>query len=117
MIRRWLQHFYRASSRELQRLESLSRAPVLSHLSDTLGGLVTVRAFGAQRRLVAELCAKVDGAAAAFLALQGGCRWLGAALDSTGAAMVFASVVINLVRRMFFFYGVGRGGGEGERAE
>ena len=34
----WLQHFYRCSSRELQRLDSLTRAPVLSHFSDTLGG-------------------------------------------------------------------------------
>jgi len=39
----WLQHFYRATSRELQRLDSISRAPVLSHFSDSLGGLVTIR--------------------------------------------------------------------------
>lgn len=92
----WLQHFYRASSRELQRLESLSRAPVLSHFSDSLGGLVTIRAFGEQQRFVNELCEKVDCNTASFLALQGGCRWLGAALDFAGAAMVFASVAVNL---------------------
>ena len=61
----WVQHFYRCSSRELQvkliyfirmfkntvdsflpqRLDSLSRAPVFSHFSDTLTGLVTIRSF------------------------------------------------------------------------
>ena len=46
----WLQHFYRCSSRELQRLESLSRAPVFSHFSDTLPGLATIRSFRVQPR-------------------------------------------------------------------
>ncbi len=92
-----LQHFYRASSRELQRLESISRAPVLSHFSDSLSGLVTIRAFGEQQRFINELCEKVDANTTTFLVLQSGCRWLGVALDFVGAAMVFASVIINLI--------------------
>ncbi len=92
----WLQHFYRTSSRELQRLDSLSRAPVLSHFSDTLGGLVTIRAFGEQTRFINQLCEKVDTNTTAFMLLQSGCRWLGLWLDFTGAAMVFASVVMSL---------------------
>ncbi len=93
----WLQHYYRCTSRELQRLESISRTPVLSHFSDTLGGLVTVRAFGEQQRFINELCEKVDKNTTAFLVLQSGCRWLGLTLDYAGATMVFASVMINLV--------------------
>ena len=49
----------RCSSRELQRLESLSRAPVFSHFSDTLTGLVTIRSFRVQPQFISELCDKV----------------------------------------------------------
>ena len=70
----WLQHFYRRTSRELQRLESISRTPVLSHFSDTLGGLVTVRAFREQDKFVNQLCDKIDKNTAACLVLQSGCR-------------------------------------------
>lgn len=93
----WVQHFYRYTSRELQRLESISRTPVLSHFTDTLGGLVTVRAFGEQQRFINQLCEKIDKNTTAFLILQSGCRWLGFTLDFTGAVMVLASVLINLV--------------------
>jgi hypothetical protein len=32
----WFQQYYRHTSIELQRLEALSRAPILSHLSETI---------------------------------------------------------------------------------
>ena len=42
----WLRAYFLKASREIRRLEALSRSPVFSHLSETLDGLVTVRAFG-----------------------------------------------------------------------
>jgi ABC-type multidrug transport system fused ATPase/permease subunit len=45
-----LQRFFRTSARELQRLESLTKGPVVSHLTETLSGLTTIRAFGQQKR-------------------------------------------------------------------
>eukprot|EP00095_Tigriopus_kingsejongensis_P009125 snap_masked-scaffold595_size129005-processed-gene-0.7 protein:Tk09125 transcript:snap_masked-scaffold595_size129005-processed-gene-0.7-mRNA-1 annotation:"cystic fibrosis transmembrane conductance regulator" len=93
----WLQHYYRHTSRELQRLDSISRAPVLSHFSDTLGGLKTIRAFREQNRFINQLCEKIDTNTTSFLILQSGCRWLGVALDFTGAVMVFVSIIINLL--------------------
>ena len=37
--------YYLNSSRDLRRLEGVNRSPVLSHFSDTLEGLVTIRAY------------------------------------------------------------------------
>lgn len=37
--------YYLKSSRDLRRLEGVNRSPVLSHFSDTLEGLVTIRAY------------------------------------------------------------------------
>jgi len=93
----WIQHFYRCSSRELQRLDSLSRAPVFSHFSDTLTGLVTIRSFRVQPKFVNELCEKIDANTAASLILQSGCRWLGLTLDVIGSIIVFASVTIAVI--------------------
>ena len=43
--------FYRASSRELKRMEALSRSPVYATFSETLLGLDSVRAYHQQARL------------------------------------------------------------------
>ena len=99
----------RCSSRELQRLESLSRAPVFSHFSDTLTGLVTIRSFRVQPQFITELCDKVTGRmrmvmihvvmfqvdtnTVASVVLQSGARWLGLTLDMIGAVIVFTSVL------------------------
>ena len=101
----------RCSSRELQRLESLSRAPVFSHFSDTLTGLVTIRSFRVQPQFITELCDKVTGGrmlmmvmihvvmfqvdtnTVASVVLQSGARWLGLTLDMIGAVIVFTSVL------------------------
>jgi len=37
-----IQRYYRTASIELQRLESISRAPLFSHLSETLGTELTL---------------------------------------------------------------------------
>ena len=37
--------YYLATSRDLRRLEGINRSPVLSHFSDTLVGLVTIRVY------------------------------------------------------------------------
>ncbi|CAM9672778.1 unnamed protein product, partial [Sphacelaria rigidula] len=44
----YLLRFYTKSSREIKRLEAVARSPVYSQLSETLDGLVIIRAFGVQ---------------------------------------------------------------------
>jgi len=41
----WLQFFYRSTSRELRRLDSVSRSPIYSSFTETLDGSSTIRAF------------------------------------------------------------------------
>jgi ATP-binding cassette subfamily C (CFTR/MRP) protein 1 len=49
-----LREVYRRPARELQRLDAVTTSPVLSHFSETLAGLTTIRAYGAQQ--VRTLC-------------------------------------------------------------
>ena len=42
-------HSYRYTSRELRRLDSVSRSPIYAHFDETLTGVVTIRAFHAEK--------------------------------------------------------------------
>ena len=49
-----------ASSRQLKRLESVSRSPIYTHFNETLLGTSVIRAFGEQERFIRESDQRVD---------------------------------------------------------
>lgn len=48
------------TSRDLKRMESNTRSPILANFSELLDGIVTVRAFSAERRFLDDLHVKID---------------------------------------------------------
>ena len=44
--------YYRRTSRELQRLDSISRSPIYTHFSETLNGVDSVRAYRVTERFI-----------------------------------------------------------------
>uniref|UniRef100_A0A8C2S0J5 ATP binding cassette subfamily C member 10 n=1 Tax=Capra hircus TaxID=9925 RepID=A0A8C2S0J5_CAPHI len=93
-----VQSHYRASSRELRRLGSLSLSPLYTHLADTLAGLPVLRAAGATYRFeeenqrLLELNQRCQFAASATM------QWLDIRLQLMGAAAVSAIAGIALVQ-------------------
>jgi ABC-type multidrug transport system fused ATPase/permease subunit len=47
-------NLFRASSREIRRLDSTTRSPIYAHFGECLAGLATIRAFGDAPRFVAH---------------------------------------------------------------
>ncbi|KAM3570062.1 hypothetical protein VYU27_007866 [Nannochloropsis oceanica] len=78
---------YLTSSREMKRLESNSRSPIYSHFSETVTGVTTVRAFGAQDRFIDESHAKVDSYGRVNFYLWTANRWLAVRLQLLGATV------------------------------
>ncbi|KAI9350658.1 P-loop containing nucleoside triphosphate hydrolase protein [Obelidium mucronatum] len=50
----YAQTFYRNASRELKRLENLSRSPFFSNCAESFNGLATIRAFKVSKQFVSE---------------------------------------------------------------
>lgn len=62
----WIQRYYLRTSRELKRLDSVSRSPIYAHFQESLGGIATIRAFRQQLRFGMENEWRVDANLRAF---------------------------------------------------
>ena len=48
----FVQRIYVATSRQLKRLESVTKSPIFSHFGETLNGAATIRAFSLQNEFI-----------------------------------------------------------------
>ncbi|XP_011138927.1 probable multidrug resistance-associated protein lethal(2)03659 isoform X1 [Harpegnathos saltator] len=91
----YLRVFYLATSRSVKRLEGITRSPVFAHLSATLQGLPTIRAFGAAEILTKEFDRHQDLHSSAWYIFIASSRAFGFWLD------VFCVIYIALVTLSF----------------
>ena len=82
---------YVRSSRELKRLDSLSRSPIFSHFSESISGSSVIRAYAAQQRFIDEAHKRVNTNHLAFFHLWVSNRWLSVRIELSGALVTFAS--------------------------
>ena len=94
-----VQKAFRPVSRQLQRIESISRSPIFSGFSEAISGATTVRAFGAGRSLARRNQLQLDASNRAFYLLQVTNRWLTVRLGLIGALTMGAVGVIVVVGR------------------
>jgi len=91
-----LQGFFRKSSRDLKRLDGTSRSPIQAHLSATLQGLATIRAYNAQARFEKKTKEYLDVSNSVFWTFTGANRWLGVRLDLLATAIVLFSSLVSV---------------------
>ncbi|NXG29334.1 MRP3 protein, partial [Dromaius novaehollandiae] len=93
----FVQRFYVATSRQLKRLESVSRSPIYSHFSETVTGASVIRAYGREKSFVDISDLKVD-------ANQKSCypgivsnRWLGIRVEFVGNCVVLFAALFAVI--------------------
>lgn len=88
---------YVRCSRDLRRLESNARSPIFSKFGETLAGIVTARAFGAERRFLYGLFDSVDKMLSVNYASAVVNRYLLWRFDCLGAIAVAITTVLALL--------------------
>uniref|UniRef100_A0A3B4X872 Multidrug resistance-associated protein 1 n=1 Tax=Seriola lalandi dorsalis TaxID=1841481 RepID=A0A3B4X872_SERLL len=95
----FVQRFYVASSRQLKRLESVSRSPIYTHFNETLLGTSVIRAFGEQARFICESDQRVDHNQKAYYPGIVANRWLAVRLEFVGNCIVSFAALFAVIAR------------------
>ncbi|XP_044107049.1 multidrug resistance-associated protein 1-like isoform X3 [Neovison vison] len=89
-----IQRYYVASSRQIRRLAGASRSPIISHFSETLTGVSTIRAFGHEQRFIQQNKEVVNENLVCFYNNVISNRWLSVRLEFLGNLMVFFAALL-----------------------
>ncbi|KAL9614735.1 MAG: hypothetical protein Q9167_000804 [Letrouitia subvulpina] len=89
-----IQKFYLRTSRQLRFLDLEAKSPLYSQFSETIAGLMTVRAFGWQRDLEKKNRSLLDQSQKPFYLLFAVQRWLQLLLDLIVAAVAVMLMVL-----------------------
>lgn len=92
-----VQVFYVATSRQLRRLDSVSRSPIYSHFSETVSGLPVIRAFEHQQRFLARSELGIDTNQKCVFSWISSNRWLAVRLELVGNLVVFCSALLLVI--------------------
>lgn len=95
----FVQRFYVATSRQLKRLESVSRSPVYSHFSETITGASIIRAYGRQGSFVQLSDSKVDANQKSYYPGIVSNRWLGIRVEFVGNCVVLFAALFAVIGR------------------
>ncbi|KAK3818860.1 MAG: ATP-binding cassette transporter 1 [Benniella sp.] len=92
-----LQRYFLAASRELRRLDSVSRSPIFAHFQESVGGVSTIRAYRQQSRFIQDNEKRLDQNLRAFFPSIAGNRWLGWNLEILGSTIIFGSAFLSVL--------------------
>ncbi|RIA90254.1 P-loop containing nucleoside triphosphate hydrolase protein [Glomus cerebriforme] len=90
--------YYIATSRDLKRIESIKRSPIYAAFGETIVGVSTIRAFGAENKLMKNMFSLVDGNNRPFIFNWACNRWLNTRVDIVAGLMSLATGAIIIYR-------------------
>nr|CAD7258793.1 unnamed protein product [Timema shepardi] len=95
----FIQRFYVATSRQLKRLESISKSPIYSHFGESVTGAPTIRAYRVQDRFIHESEEKVDFNQVCYFPGIIANRWLAVRLEMIGNCIIFFASLFAVLGR------------------
>lgn len=87
----YYQKRYLRTSRELKRLESVSKSPIYAQFQETLGGISTIRAYGQQDRFTFNNESYMDANLKAYFPSFSANRWLAVRLEFIGSVIILCA--------------------------
>ncbi|NXK73375.1 MRP3 protein, partial [Amazona guildingii] len=93
----FVQRFYVATSRQLKRLESVSRSPIYSHFSETVSGASVIRAYGRVKSFIDISDLKVDENQKSYYPGIISNRWLGIRVEFVGNCIVLFTALFAVI--------------------
>jgi ABC-type multidrug transport system fused ATPase/permease subunit len=96
-----LMNWFRHTSRELKRLEGISRSPIFASFSETLNGLSSIRAFGSVGRFMKKHDSMVEDNTALYQIYNWTGRWLALRLDLIVSVIIFATAILAVRLRAY----------------
>ncbi|CAF95866.1 unnamed protein product, partial [Tetraodon nigroviridis] len=97
----FIQKYFRVASRDLQQLEDSTQLPLLSHFSETVEGLTTIRALRYEPRFRQRLLQFTDANNIASLFLTAANRWLEVRMEYVGACVVMVAAVASITNSLY----------------
>ncbi|KAG1791532.1 P-loop containing nucleoside triphosphate hydrolase protein [Suillus plorans] len=86
--------YYLATSRELKRLDAVSRSPIFAWFSESLAGISTIRAYDQQAVFIANNARRIDRNQLCYLPSTAVNRWLAVRLEFVGAVIIFVTAAL-----------------------
>lgn len=87
----YYQQYYLKTSRELRRLDSVSRSPIFANFQESLNGVSIIRAYGQVERFKFLNQARIDKNMRAYHPSVNANRWLAVRLEFLGSVIILAS--------------------------
>lgn len=95
----FVQSFYITTSRQLKRVESVTRSPIYSHFGESITGQQTIRAYNKQVPFMTENADRVDfNQKSAYSSIIAN-RWLGVRLEIVGSFIVLFAAIFAVLGR------------------
>ncbi|XP_061365513.1 ABC transporter C family member 4-like [Gastrolobium bilobum] len=93
----WYRGYYLTSSRELTRLDSITKAPVIHHFSESIAGVMTIRAFRKQNKFCEENRERVNANLRMDFHNYSSNEWLGFRLEFLGSLILCISAMFMII--------------------
>lgn len=94
-----IQRIFVATSRQIMRLESVSKAPIYSHFSESITGVSVIRAFRRQNEFFSQSLQKIENLLKTIYGNLNANRWLAVYLEAIGNLITFSAAVFGVAFR------------------
>jgi ABC-type multidrug transport system fused ATPase/permease subunit len=95
----YVQRYYRHTSVELKRIDSISRSPLYSHISESIKGINTIRAYKKESQFIGRLESLMDQSNSPFYLVESASHWLGVRLETISAVLIFFCAFFGILYR------------------